>query len=163
MSLNSTKCAQRKLWRTVLYILLLQGVASFVIIPTETKFLSRVQQQLPILRLNTSVSSSTDTNDISNTEQPKRSNEQRRMGELTKSEQTAYDILCELSKSEYSFRIVVVGKNGSAILESTVPCLGPKIKILQSPSTGTTLNIVHMFFSLHDTYACQRDTRIDLT
>jgi hypothetical protein len=68
----------------------------------------------------------------------KRSNdEHRRMGELTQSEQVAYDILCELSKSEFSFRIVVVGKNGSAILESTVPCFGPKITVLQSPSTGT--------------------------
>jgi hypothetical protein len=64
-------------------------------------------------------------------------NRQKRMGELTPSEQALYDFLCELSQSKYSFRVVVVGKNGSAILESTIPSLGPVIKITQSPSTGT--------------------------
>jgi hypothetical protein len=59
----------------------------------------------------------------------------RRMGELTKPEQTVYDVLLEVVKSGYSFRVVVVGKG--AILESTVPCLGPVIKLTQSPSTGT--------------------------
>jgi hypothetical protein len=60
----------------------------------------------------------------------------RRMGELTPPEQVVYDLLCEMSNSSYSFRIVVIGKNGGAILESTVPCVGPIIKITQSPSTG---------------------------
>ena len=57
----------------------------------------------------------------------------RRMGELTPSEQVVHDTLC--AGSTYSFRIVVVGSG--AILETTVPRLGPHFKILQSPSTGT--------------------------
>lgn len=61
------------------------------------------------------------------------------MGELTKSEQIVYDLLVECSKTNYTFRIVVIGKNNTAILESTVPCLGPQIKILQSPSTGANM------------------------
>ena len=59
----------------------------------------------------------------------------RRMGELTKPEQTVYDILHEVSDSGFSFRVVVVGKG--TILESTVDSLGPVIKLTQSPSTGT--------------------------
>lgn len=61
----------------------------------------------------------------------------RRMGELTKPEQTVFDIMQEVLQSGYSFRVVVVGKG--AILESTVPCLGPVIKLTQSPSTGTVV------------------------
>lgn len=56
------------------------------------------------------------------------------MGELTKPEQIIYDVLQEVAESGYSFRVVVVGKG--AILESTVPSLGPVLKVTQSPSTG---------------------------
>jgi hypothetical protein len=62
---------------------------------------------------------------------------QRRMGELTKPENTVYDILEEISQSGYAFRVVTIGKG--AILESTVNCLGPVIRLTQSPSTGTLL------------------------
>lgn len=141
----------RVLWWTVTtYILTRQRISSFVLLPYSstqrqsssngyTNAFSFIQHQLNPLRRNTSISSSTNSNQISDNDPTKRSMEQRRMGELTKSEQLAYDILCELSKSKYSFRIVVVGKNGSAILESTVPCFGPQMKILQSPSTGTNI------------------------
>ena len=181
MLLSKVKRDQRTLWLTALVtcILVIQSgvvVVSFAVLPTGGKvslhvnnnFLFVEQRQLPLLRLETSIASSTNSNNNnSNTESTIRSNEQRRMGELTKSEQVAYDILCELSKSEYSFRIVVIGKNGSAILESTVPCFGPKIKILQSPSTGTTFTATHMMMLVHlrlvmisvnDTYACRTDT-----
>ena len=181
MLLSKVKRDQRTLWLTALVtcILVIQSgvvVVSFAVLPTGGKvslnvnnnFLFVEQRQLPLLRLETSIASSTNSNNNnSNTESTIRSNEQRRMGELTKSEQVAYDILCELSKSEYPFRIVVIGKNGSAILESTVPCFGPKIKILQSPSTGTTFTATHMMMLVHlrlvmisvnDTYACRTDT-----
>ena len=181
MLLSKVKRDQRTLWLTALVtcILVVQSgvvVVSFAILPTGGKvslhvnnnFLFIAQRRLPLLRLEMSIASSTNSNNNnSNTESTIRSNEQRRMGELTKSEQVAYDILCELSKSEYSFRIVVIGKNGSAILESTVPCFGPKIKILQSPSTGTTFTatlmvmLVHLrlvMISVNDTYACRTDT-----
>ena len=181
MLLSKVKRDQRTLWLTALVtcILVVQSgvvVVSFAILPTGGKvslhvnnnFLFLEQRRLPLLRLEMSIASSTNSNNNnSNTESTIRSNEQRRMGELTKSEQVAYDILCELSKSEYSFRIVVIGKNGSAILESTVPCFGPKIKILQSPSTGTTFTATHMMMLVHlrlvmisvnDTYACRTDT-----
>jgi hypothetical protein len=59
---------------------------------------------------------------------------ERRMGDLTKPEQTVFDLLQEVSLSGFSFRVVVVGKG--AILESTVPSLGPVVKVTQSPSTG---------------------------
>jgi hypothetical protein len=72
----------------------------------------------------------------------------KRMGELTKSEQTVYDIINELVQSNYTYRIVVMGgksestgSSNGVILECTVPSFGPLIKILQSPSTG-------MFFIL---------------
>lgn len=181
MLLSKVKRDQQTLWLTALVtcILVVRSgvvVVSFAILPTGGKvslhvnnnFLFLEQRRLPLLRLETSIASSTNSNNNnSNTESTIRSNEQRRMGELTKSEQVAYDILCELSKSEYSFRIVVIGKNGSAILESTVPCFGPKIKILQSPSTGTTFTATHMMMLVHlrlvmisvnDTYACRTDT-----
>ena len=183
MLLSKVKRDQQTLWLTALVtcILVVRSgvvVVSFAILPTGGKvslhvnnnFLFLEQRQLSSLRLpvETSIASSTNSNNNnSNTESTIRSNEQRRMGELTKSEQVAYDILCELSKSEYSFRIVVIGKNGSAILESTVPCFGPKIKILQSPSTGTTFTATHMMMLVHlrlvmisvnDTYACRTDT-----
>lgn len=61
------------------------------------------------------------------------------MGELTQPEQTVFDVLEEVSKSGYAFRIVVVGSG--AILESTVKVVGPVIKITQSPSTGTRKTI----------------------
>lgn len=165
MPLGYVKSDQRKIWLTSITccILIVQRVASYVIIDTHTKaslngnakLLSLVRQKA-LLRRNVSISSSTNGNNtVSNAEPTKNNNkQQRRMGELTKSEQVAYDILCELSKSEYSFRIVVVGKNGGAILESTVPCLGPKIKILQSPSTGTTFDFPYTFVLLTD-YYCQ--------
>ena len=181
MLLSKVKRDQQTLWLTALVtcILVVRSgvvVVSFAILPTGGKvslhvnnnFLFLEQRRLPLLRLEMSIASSTNSNNNnSNTESTIRSNEQRRMGELTKSEQVAYDILCELSKSEYSFRIVVIGKNGSAILESTVPCFGPKIKILQSPSTGTTFTATHMMMLVHlrlvmisvnDTYACRTDT-----
>ena len=158
-------CAALRMVRLIAtYSLILNRVASFVVIPTPRigswagteNYVALVQQQLPPSRLDTSILLSMNSNDISSTstESAKRSNEQRRMGELTKSEQIAYDILCELSKSQYSFRIVVVGKNGGAILESTVPSFGPKIKILQSPSTGTTLKICSYVFALVAWYFC---------
>jgi hypothetical protein len=65
---------------------------------------------------------------------------QRRMGELTKPENTVYDILEEICQSGYAFRVVTIGKG--AILESTVNCLGPVTRLTQSPSTGT------LYFSL---------------
>lgn len=149
------------LWWTVTTcsILTRRGIASFVLLPYSstqrqspsngyTKAFSFMQHQLNLLRRNTSISSSMNSNQISDTDPTKRGMEQRRMGELTKSEQLAYDMLCELSKSKYSFRIVVVGKNGSAILESTVPCVGPQMKILQSPSTGTNICWLLYFYSL---------------
>ena len=140
-------------WITVVVCnLMRQGVSSFVLtarpiqrqssIDGYTNAFSLMQQQLISIRRHSFrlSFSSTNSNKIPDTDPTKRSTtEQRRMGELTKSEQVAYDILCELSISKYSFRIVVVGKNGGAILESTVPCFGPQMKILQSPSTGTII------------------------
>jgi hypothetical protein len=65
---------------------------------------------------------------------------ERRMGDLTKPEQTVFDLLQEVSQSGFSFRVVVVGKG--AILESTVPSLGPVVKVTQSPSTGEVMSFV---------------------
>jgi hypothetical protein len=62
--------------------------------------------------------------------------DRRRMGELTVHEQTVFDMLNDVSKSGYAFRVVVVGRQGGAILESTVNCLGPIARITQSPSKG---------------------------
>lgn len=76
---------------------------------------------------------------------PPRQESKRRMGELTPSEQVVHDTLCECAQSQYSFRIVVVGHAG-AILETTVPRLGPQIKILQSPSTGTKYYLRLLFY-----------------
>ena len=61
-----------------------------------------------------------------------------RMGELTAPEQTVYDVLHALHESHYPFRVVVVGKQAGAILEST-QLLGPNLSIAQSPSTGKNL------------------------
>ena len=60
----------------------------------------------------------------------------RRMGELTSSEQKVFDLLQTLHDSAHSFRIVVVG-NG-AILETT-SVLGPALSVSQSPKTGENL------------------------
>jgi energy-coupling factor transporter transmembrane protein EcfT len=60
----------------------------------------------------------------------------RRMGELTSQENTAYQVLRDISKSLHTFRVVVVGKNTGTILESTIQPLGSVIKITQSPSKG---------------------------
>jgi hypothetical protein len=60
----------------------------------------------------------------------------RRMGELTSSEEKVFDLLRSLHTAKYSFRIVVVG-NG-AILETTSE-LGPAMKVSQSPKTGKNL------------------------
>ena len=54
----------------------------------------------------------------------------------TPQETKVYQLLKELSDSNLSFRIVVVG-NG-AILESTNP-LGPKFKLGESPKTGASI------------------------
>ena len=61
------------------------------------------------------------------------------MGELTTPEQTVYNVLHALHESHYPFRVVVVGKEGQAILESTTNVLGPNLSIAQSPSTGKNL------------------------
>jgi len=47
-----------------------------------------------------------------------------------------YDILVDLHRSGFLFRVVVVGKG--AILESTC-ALGPKMNVAQSPSSGANL------------------------
>ena len=60
----------------------------------------------------------------------------RRMGELTSSEQKVFDLLQALHDTKYPFRIVVVG-NG-AILETT-SVLGPALSVSQSPKTGNNL------------------------
>jgi hypothetical protein len=64
------------------------------------------------------------------------SSSQRRMGELTSTEQRVFDLLQRLHDSQYAFRIVVVG-NG-AILETT-STLGPTLSVSQSPKTGKNL------------------------
>jgi hypothetical protein len=111
---------------TILY----QSAESFVINPFRSVQSNVYWEEIKSFGMNIDPSS--------DTESTRRNTEQhRRMGELTTSEQIAHDILNELSNSKYSFRIVVIGNNGSAILEATVPCLGPQLKILQSPSTGT--------------------------
>jgi hypothetical protein len=56
--------------------------------------------------------------------------------ELTQPEQTIYNLVEDLHKSQYTFRIVVVG-NG-AILETTSE-LGPVMKLNTSPKTGEAL------------------------
>jgi hypothetical protein len=60
-----------------------------------------------------------------------------RMGELTPPEATVYQLLHELHDGGFAFRVVVVGKG--SIAEFTVPCLGPKLSIAQSPSSGANL------------------------
>jgi hypothetical protein len=60
-----------------------------------------------------------------------------RMGELTPPEATVYQLLHELHDAGFAFRVVVVGKG--SIAEFTVPCLGPKLTISQSPSSGANL------------------------
>ena len=56
--------------------------------------------------------------------------------DLTKAEQTVYSLVEDLHKSQYPFRIVVIG-NG-AILETTSK-LGPVMKLNKSPKTGEAL------------------------
>ena len=56
--------------------------------------------------------------------------------DLTEPEQRVYSLVEQLHKSQYSFRIVVVG-NG-AILETT-SILGPVMKLNTSPKTGNAL------------------------
>jgi hypothetical protein len=60
-----------------------------------------------------------------------------RMGELTPPEATVYQLLHELHDAGFAFRVVVVGRG--SIAEFTVPCLGPKLTISQSPSSGANL------------------------
>eukprot|EP00977_Amphora_coffeiformis_P027880 scaffold34656_cov178-Amphora_coffeaeformis.AAC.6 len=60
----------------------------------------------------------------------------RRMGELTSSEQKVFDLLQTLHDANHPFRIVVVGKG--AILETT-SVLGPALSVSQSPKTGKNL------------------------
>lgn len=64
------------------------------------------------------------------------SEESRRMGELTASEEKVFDLMQAIHDSKYPFRIVVIG-NG-AILETTSP-LGPTLAVAQSPKTGKNL------------------------
>jgi hypothetical protein len=64
--------------------------------------------------------------------------ESRRMGELSESEQTVYNIFQDIYNSKYAFRVIVIGSESRAILESTT-VLGPVRKVTQSPSTGKNL------------------------
>jgi len=63
----------------------------------------------------------------------------RRMGEMTPPEEVAYNVLGEVRDSGYGFRVVVVGRGGSAILEATCPRLGPLLSVSQSPSSGRNM------------------------
>lgn len=60
----------------------------------------------------------------------------RRMGELTSSEEKVFSLMQTLHDSAHPFRVVVVG-NG-AILETTT-VLGPGLSVSQSPKTGKNL------------------------
>jgi hypothetical protein len=64
--------------------------------------------------------------------------ESRRMGELSESEQIVYNIFQDIHNSKYAFRVIVIGSESRAILESTT-VLGPVRKVTQSPSTGKNL------------------------
>lgn len=59
-----------------------------------------------------------------------------RMGEMTPPEKRVYELLTDMHDSNYSFRLVVVGKG--AILETTAS-LGPVVKVTQAPSTGANM------------------------
>lgn len=58
--------------------------------------------------------------------------------ELTEKEEQVYQFLEGLKDSGLSFRIVVVGKSGGAILEST-HTLGPYMAVSRSPKSGAHL------------------------
>jgi hypothetical protein len=60
------------------------------------------------------------------------------MGELTPPEARVYELLNEIRSAGFAFRIVVAGGRG-AISEFTVPSMGPRLSISQSPSTGSNL------------------------
>ncbi|KAL7560852.1 hypothetical protein ACA910_013332 [Epithemia clementina (nom. ined.)] len=57
---------------------------------------------------------------------------------LTESEQAVYDFFHRLHETDYEFRIIVVGTNNGAILETTAS-LGPTFKLNASPKTGKAL------------------------
>ena len=74
---------------------------------------------------------------------------------LTASEQGVYDCLQKLHESGYTFRIIVVGNQQGAILETTAT-LGPAFKLNTSPKTGNmllTMATVDQSFEFHVTLA----------
>jgi hypothetical protein len=58
--------------------------------------------------------------------------EQQQQQKLSSEEEKVFDFVKDLSLSDLPFRIVVVGGEGNAILEST-QVLGPKLKVNPSP------------------------------
>jgi hypothetical protein len=101
--------------------------------------LSYQNEVFPLISFSTTLSvSSRDINEntvkssSSSTEPP------RRMGELTKEEQHVFDLLLDVMNSKFVHRVIVVGNEARAILETTC-ALGPVCKITQSPSTGRNL------------------------
>ena len=132
-------CRSKMISLLLLVCLFCSTSQAFSVLPTITTTRGGASQPSLDGRLYTSSSSSSSTT----TDQQQQQEEEEDVlpphtPSLTTLEQDVYDFFSRLHESRYDFRIIVMGTDNGAILETTA-MLGPTFKLNESPKSGKVL------------------------